>query len=138
MVQSDPACSDETIIERRELRFSTGALRHMIGWLLDTAPSHGLPSGPPVGVTLLPAENRVDVVYGQGETARPIPLQADALGALLIAYCIRARIPLRRVARKEVRVGALYVALVFYVEHSQAPTRKVIETSPAQQAPVRQ
>jgi hypothetical protein len=127
MDQNDPPCPDEAIIERRELRFSAGALRRIIGGLLDTAPSRGLPSAPPVAVTLLPAENRVDVVYGQAEAARPIPLQADALGALLIAYCIRARIPLRRVARKEVRVGALYVALTFYVEHSQMPAQKVIE-----------
>jgi hypothetical protein len=138
MDQKVPDDPDETIIERRELRFSAGALRHMIGWLLQTQPSHGLPSGPPVAVTLLPEENRIEVVYGEAPNARPIPLKADSLGALLIAYCIRARIPLRRVARKEVRVGSLYVALVFYVEHRQAPTKQVIEMPPAREPPVPQ
>jgi hypothetical protein len=137
MDQNDPAWDDDTIIERRELRFSAGALRRIIGGLLATAPSHGLPSAAPVEVTLRPVENRVDVVYGRAEAARPIPLQVDALGALLIAYCIRARIPLRRVARKEVRVGPLYVTLMFYVEHPQVPAQKITEMSFSRQGPAR-
>jgi hypothetical protein len=138
MEKGDLTASDGTIIERRELRFSASALQRVIGWLLDTATSHGLPSSPPVGVTLLPTENRIDVFYGQDEAARPIPLQVEALGALLIAYCIRARIPLRRVARKEVRFGPNYVALVFHVEHTQSPAPKIAEKSTAGRSPVHQ
>ena len=127
MDQNDPACSDDTIIERRELRFSA-ALRGVIGGLLDVVAPFGLPPVLPVRITPVPAENHVDVFYGEGETAQPLSLRTNALGALLIAYGMRARIPMRRVARKEVRIGAGYVALVFHVEYSQALAQKVIET----------
>jgi hypothetical protein len=128
MDQNDPACPDDTIIERREIRFSAGALRGVIGGLLDVVAPFGRPPVLPVRITLMPAENQVDVFYGEGETARPLPLRTEALGALLIAYCMRVRIPMRRVARKEVRIGAAYVALVLHVEYPQALEPKVIET----------
>lgn len=127
----------ETIIERRELRFSSGMLQRIIGGPVGTATVVWLPPLPPVGITLVPTENRVDVFYGVSAADRPLSLQAETLGALLIAYCIRARIPLRRVARKEVRVGADYVTLVFHVEHSKAPARKVTDGPLVQQGSVR-
>jgi hypothetical protein len=118
-----------TIVERRELRFSPLALQSVIGWSLGAASVQGLPVTPPDGVKLLPQASRVDLIYGHGVAARSIPLKAEALGSLLIAYCIRVRIPLRRVARKEVRIGAQHVALVFHVEHTHAPAPEVAETS---------
>jgi hypothetical protein len=128
MDQNDPACSDDTIIERRELRSSAGALRGVIGGLLDVVAPFGLPPVLPVRITPVSGENHVDIFYGEGETAQPLSLRTEALGVLLIADRMRARISMRRVARKEVRVGAGYVALVFHVEYSQALTLKVIET----------
>jgi hypothetical protein len=110
----------------------------MIGWSLGAASSHRLPPSPPDGVRLVPEDSRIDVIYGLGAAARSIPLTVEALATLLIAYCIRALIPLPRFARKEVRIGARYVALVFHVEHRQAPAPEVIETGVVRNGPVRQ
>ena len=135
MDNNDTAEPAWTIVERREPRFSTAALRSVFGWSLGAASVQGLPPLAPDGITLLPQESRVDLRYGHGVAARSIPLKAGALGSLLIAYCIRVRIPLRRIARTEVRIEAHYVALshyvalVFHVEHSHAPAPEVIETA---------
>jgi hypothetical protein len=135
---SDPPEGNPAILERRELRFSPAALRAMIGWSLGAASSHGLPPSPPDGVRLIPEASRVDLVYGVGTAARVMPLTVEALGALLIAYCIRSAIPMPRIARKEVSIGARYVALVFHVDHRQAPTPEVVETGVVRNGPVRQ
>src|SRR5580658_4272934 len=121
MENGDPAGFNAAITERRELRFSPGALQAMIGWSLGAASSHGLPPSAPDEIKLLPQESRIDLIYGQGTTARSVPVKVEALAMLLIAYCIRALIPLPRIARKEVRIGARHVSLVFHVEHAQAP-----------------
>jgi hypothetical protein len=126
---ASPPNAAEPIIERRELRFSPLALMQVIAGRPDTATSHGLPSGLPVGVTLLPQERRVDLVYGQASAARSFPLTIDALGMLLIAHCIRARIPLPRLARKEAHIGVHCASLVFHLEHTQAPVPEIIEVS---------
>ncbi len=133
-----PAAPDATITERRELRFGPEALKRVVGWLLGAAAAHGLPAATPEGIELLPHDNRVDLIYGQGSAARSFSLQVEALGMLLIAYCIRTRVPMPRVAHKQVRVGARYVALVFHLEHSQAPVPEAIETSVARHAPAGQ
>jgi len=138
MDKSDPAGFNVAIIERRELRFSPAALQVMIGWSLGAASSQGLLPTPPDEIRLLAAESRIDIVYGQGAAARSVPLKVEALATLLIAYCIRALIPLPRIARKEVRIGARYVTLVFHVEHSQVPTPELIETAIVRKGPVRQ
>jgi hypothetical protein len=134
----EPAGFNSAIVERRELRFSPHALQAMIGWSLGAASSHGLPPSSPDEIKLRPEENRIDLVYGGGSGARMIPLKLEGLATLLIAYCIRALIPLPRIARKEVRIGPRYVSLVFHVEHSQAPTPEVIETAVVRHGPVRQ
>ncbi len=133
-----PALPDGIIIERRELRFGPAALKRVVGWLLGAAAAHGLPPAAPEGIELLPQDNRVDLVYGQGSAARSFSLQVEALGMLLIAYCIRARIPMPRVAHKEVRVGERYVSLVFHLEHSQSPAPEAIEAPVARHAQARQ
>jgi hypothetical protein len=136
--KSDPAGSNAAIIERRELRFSPPALRAMLGWSFGAGSSQGLPPSPPDEINLLPEHNRIDLIYGHAAVARSVPLKLEALATLLIAYCIRALIPLPRIARKEVRIGARYVSLVFHVEHAQAPTPEVIETAVVRHGPVRQ
>ena len=134
----EPAGFNSAIIERRELRFSPNALQAMIGWSLGAASSQGLPPSSPDEIKLHPDESRIDLIYGRAEGKRSIPLKLEGLATLLIAYCIRAHIPLPRVARKEVRIGARYVSLVFHVEHTQAPAPEVIESNVVRQGPVRQ
>jgi hypothetical protein len=135
---SDPAGFNAAIIERRELRFRPSALQATIGWSLGAAKSHGLPPSSPDEIKLHPAENRIDLIHGRATGKRSIALKVEGLATLLIAYCIRALIPLSRIARKEVRIGARYVSLVFHVEHTQAPTPEVIESNVVRQGPVRQ
>jgi hypothetical protein len=138
MDNDSPARFNAAIIERRELRFSPASLQAMIGWSLGAASSHGLPPSAPDEVKLLPAESRIDIVYSRGTGVRLIPLTVEALATLLIAYCIRALIPMPRIARKEVRIGARYVSLVFHVEHSQTPAPELIETAVVRRGVVRQ
>jgi hypothetical protein len=135
---SPPAIFNAAIVERRELRFSPHALQAMIGWSLGAASSHGLPPITPDEIRLRPDESCIDLIYGTGPGARLVPLPLEGLATLLIAYCIRAHIPLPRIARKEVRIGARYVSLVFHVEHSQAPAPEVLETAVVRHGPVRQ
>jgi hypothetical protein len=138
MDDSEPTVVSSAIVERRELRFSPATLQAMIGWSLGAGSSQRLPPIPPDGIRLVPEDSRIDLAYGQGPAARLIPLPVEQLATLLIAYCIRALIPLPRVARKEVRIGARYVALVFHVEHRQAPTPEIVESSVVRNGPVRQ
>jgi hypothetical protein len=124
-----PLNAAEPIVERRELRFSPLALMQVIASRPDATTSHGLPTGLPSAITLLPQERRVDVAYGHASAAQSYKLKIDALGMLLIAHCIRARIPLPRLARKEAHIGAHCASLVFHLEHTQAGVPEIIEKS---------
>jgi hypothetical protein len=123
-----PAAPDGMIIERRELRFDPVALKRVIFWSLSAAGTHGLPPIPPDRIELVPNDNRVGLIY-EDEPSWSFPLQIEALGKLLIAYCIHTRIPLPRSAHKEVRFGADYVALVLLLKYSHAGVPKVIAMS---------
>ena len=107
------------ILERRELRFSPAALLVAISWSLETATAKELLPAAPDAIGLLPEEGRLNLLYGRGAKERSIPLRQELLGSMLIAYCIRAHIPLRRAARKEVQIRAHYVSLVFHVDHAR-------------------
>ena len=119
MDSNRPAEHVWNILERRELRFSPAALQVAISWSLETATVNEWLPAAPDAIGLVPEENRVNLLYGRGAKVRTIPLRHDLLGSMLIAYCIRVHIPLRRVARKEVHIKPKYVALVFHVEHTR-------------------
>jgi len=101
------------VAERREIEFSAEALCLAIGMSLRAAQGFGLPALRPTGVHLRPREGQIDVVYGTGPTQRAVPLAAEPLGALLVSYCLRARIPMPRRAEKGIRIGAKAVILAF-------------------------
>jgi len=132
-----PAEADGVIIDRREIRFSARALKRVIDWSLDSKSAHGLPPIIPERVELLPQDHRVDLIYDLEPPAWSFPLRMEALGKLLIAYCLQARIPVPRVARKEIRIGQRYAALVFVVDYSQAPPPQAAEPSEVGQGPMR-
>ena len=50
-------------------------------------------------------------MYGGGKSARAVSIGAEALGALLVSYCIRARIPMPRAADKRTRIESNSVVL---------------------------
>jgi hypothetical protein len=45
----------------------------------------------------------------------------DRLGALLVAYCVRARIPISRQADKDIRIEAGSVFLTFATHFADVP-----------------
>jgi len=45
----------------------------------------------------------------------------DRLGALLVAYCVRARIPISRQAEKDIRIATSSVFLTFATHFADMP-----------------
>jgi hypothetical protein len=86
------------------------------------AQGFGLPALPPAGVRCYPHEGQVDVLYGTVQAPRAVRLPAEALGALLVAFCIRSRIPMPRHADKGIRIEADGVILAFRTQYADTPT----------------
>lgn len=106
--------------ESREIAFGPASLCRVLGWTPGAAlDAVGLPRGAvPCEARLLPAEGRVALAYpGRGE----VVVAADRLGALLLAYCVRARIPVMRRSTKTVRVTPEAVVLATAHEHAAPP-----------------
>jgi hypothetical protein len=137
MDKNDPTAPDGMIIERRELRFDPVALKRVIAWSLGTAAAHRLPKLPPGRIELLPHDDRVDLIYTQNPPEWSFPLELDALGSLLIAYCIHTRIPLPRSAHKELRFGPDYIALVVLLKYSHAGVPRAATMSGARHSATR-
>ena len=64
----------------------------------------GLPPGIVTALEPLPARQALRVRAGTGATAVEREVEAPHMAAILIAYCLGARIPLPRVAAKTVAV----------------------------------
>jgi hypothetical protein len=77
--------------DRRELEFDAEALLLAVSVSSRAAQAFGLPAQLPTGVRLYPHEGQVDFLYGAGQAVR---MAAEPLGAVLVSYCIRARIPM--------------------------------------------
>ncbi|HEX4171952.1 MAG TPA: hypothetical protein VHY82_05685 [Acetobacteraceae bacterium] len=82
------------------------------------ASSFGLPASRPSSVEFNPVDSGIILTYdGQASDI----ITAERLGALLVSYCIRARIPLPKLADKSVRIGANSVVVVFTTYYSEVP-----------------
>ena len=79
-------------------------------------PPHGLAEAVP-----LPAEQAVRLRFGGGSEAVDRVVDAGEMAALLIAFCIGARIPLPRRASKTVTVTSAGVVLDFLVTLGSPP-----------------
>jgi len=55
------------------------------------------------------------------ETHAAVSVAFDRLGALLVAYCVRARIPISRQADKDIRIEAGSVFLTFATHFADVP-----------------
>jgi hypothetical protein len=124
-------------VERRTIEFSERGVLQVVNASLRAASSFGLPSMLPDSVHLFPQEGRAAFRYGSGQTARSVLIDAEQLGALLLAYCIRKKVPLPRAAGKAVCIEANSVLLTFQLEHGEAATPDVGESSNIQSASVR-
>ena len=78
----------------------------------------GLPAQRPVGIDFDPGSDRIICRY---EGHAPAPLSADRLGALLVSYCIRARIPLPHLPDKAIRIGAGSVVVAVVTHYEDVP-----------------
>jgi hypothetical protein len=75
------------------------------------------PSLRPSGVRFHPQQGEVEVLYATNPATR---LTAERLGALLISYCVRTRIPVPRRADKGLRIEAGAVILTFAMQYAKA------------------
>ena len=100
----------------------------------ETAAALGLPPTAPWEAQFHPDRQLIAFVY-RGEPAdRTISLEANALAALLIAYCVRARIALPKHASKTIRVETAAVVLGLMIRIDEVPLQ-VAAPKAASQAP---
>jgi hypothetical protein len=105
------------ITDRREIEFDGEALVVAIAvctHAAETSMQHALR---PTGVRFYHQEGEIDVLYGTNPATR---LTAERLGALLISYCVRTRIPIPRRADKGVRIEAGAAILTFTLHYAKA------------------
>jgi hypothetical protein len=110
------------LTDRRELEFDAEALLLAVSVSSRAAQAFGLPALLPTGVRLYPHEGQVDFLYGAAPAGQAVRLAAEPLGAILVSYCIRARIPMPRNADKGIRIEADAVVLSFRTVFAKAPS----------------
>ena len=99
------------LTDRRRIEFDADALVAAITSSPRAAESLGLPRAAPYGARFYPEECEVEFLYGTMQTPRAFRLKAAVVGAFLVSYCVRARLPLPRDADKRVRIEANAVIL---------------------------
>jgi hypothetical protein len=104
------------LVDRREIEFDGDSIAFAVTVALQAAEGLGLPPVKPAEIRFVPKESAVHLVYGKGPAARYITLPAEALGSLLISYCVRSRLPLPRKAAKSIRVERASCILAFRTE----------------------
>ncbi len=103
------------IIERREVEFETEALISVLAGSPRAAAAFGLARGQPQAVIFEPASQSVRFVFPGGGQAHSVSVESARLGALLVSFCLRMRMPLPRRAEKSIRVEPGSVVLAFRV-----------------------
>ncbi len=98
------------IIDRRELEFDSDALLTVI--ILSADAQSRRPSHIKFG------QNEIKVMHGSN---RSVTLSSQAIGGLLIQYCIKMKIPIPYDARKSVRFTANSVILQFEKNFDEMP-----------------
>ena len=104
-----------TIIDRREILFDADALMAVLACSGQMAGRIGLPPVAPEAIHFDPKEGRISLVYGLSDYA--VPIESTPLGAMLIAYCLRANIKIPRQVARSMRVEPHAVVLVFSATH---------------------
>jgi hypothetical protein len=118
------------IVDRREIELDSAAVRSAVECSPRAAQAFGLPPLVPTGVRCNPGDSCVEVVYGTLTSTRVFALRAEALGALLIAYCDRAGMAMPSRSDKGIRVEREHVVLVFtlrldHLSPPDAPERPI-------------
>ncbi len=115
------------IVERRDIEFDLSAVHLALQWSPQAAQAFGLPPLKPRAVHCKPADGLLEVVYGELNAPRVFMLCAEALGAIMIAYCNRAGLPIPRAADKAIRIEPEHVVLVFTLRLADAPVPEATE-----------
>jgi hypothetical protein len=110
------------IMDRREIEFDPPSVLKAIATSPKAARGFGLPNARPTAVWFHPNDGKVDVHYGVTSVARAISITAEALGVILISYCIRTRIPMPKNAAKGIRIESNSAILEFMVRFDEAPS----------------
>ena len=117
------------ILDKREIEFDADALVYCLSVSPRAAEGFGLPPMQPSEVRFYPEGSVVDVIYSKRDGLGAVRISAASLGALLIAYCIRAKFPMPRAADKSIRVEADCIVLAFRSRFSKVPAPEAAESS---------
>ena len=88
---------------------------------LRTVAGIGLPPLRPIDLRFYPGAGVVEVRYDPGDKQEAIRMPATTFGAFLVSYCVRARIPLPRLADKVIRINASSITLCCKTIFAEAP-----------------
>jgi hypothetical protein len=92
------------LTDKRLLEFDAEALVAAVAASPRAAERLGLLRQVPFGACFHPDTQEVEFLYGHAQAPRRFRLKAGAVGAFLVSYCIRARVPMPRGAEKSVQV----------------------------------
>lgn len=115
------------ITDRREIEFDMQAVKLALEWSPRSANAFGLPPLTPHSVRCHPTDGSVAVTYGELTAMRVFMLRAEAVGAILIAYCNRAGMPMPRHTDKAVRIEREHVVVMFTLRLSGPPQPELPE-----------
>lgn len=115
------------VVDRREIECDLEAVRLALEWVPQAGQAFALPPLVPAAVRCNPADGTVEVAYGQLTSTRVFILRPEALGAILIAYCNRASMPVPQDADKGVRIERNQVVIVPTLRMPEPPEPAVAE-----------
>ena len=107
-----------SIIDRRELEFDEAALLKAVGSSPKMAELLGQPGLTPHSVQFHPDREAIAFTYDRG---RVVEMPVNTLGALIVSYCVRAKIPLSKTAAKSIQVTPNSVVMSFTTTIDKSP-----------------
>jgi hypothetical protein len=111
-----------TIVDRRKIVFDAATIMAVLACSEQMVEAIGLPAGLPKSVHFDPATSGIVLLYSSSGVS--VPLETGQLGALLIAYCMRAGIKVPRHGSRSIRVEKHAAVLVFSAVH-EVPSAKL-------------
>jgi hypothetical protein len=118
------------VVDRREIEFDAEALNYYLSVSHAEAASLGLPPTAASKIYFDAQDGTVEFIFARPGGVETIQLAAEQLGELLISYCLRTRIPLPRVANKNIRVEPNRIVLAFKTWFTDAPVFAHLEATP--------